>query len=377
MNKATALHRQAMSLVDDANSLAKKKPIEASAYLLEAFKVESEAADILRLRDDAEPSRSVLYQSAARLAMQCGLHLEAEQLIYRALAGNPPSSIAFELKSLLEDATFQRHLKVRGVTLSNFDIQVSLEGRGIGYGIAPTDEVVPRIEGTNLLLYRTAERLAHKQYRDAGPPTNEIRDVAQSFMTLPRAASYAFSIRVGRAEQTSFEDPSESAIDEFIDCLSILEEGKEEDLRERITDSAYYNNFVALAQNIVPDGITVKTVGFSIRRSDSVREVALRSTPTEIRERFRPIFSPLTKRLDRGKERPVTVTGQLRLADSTHENSKIKLVSKRGAFTVYVPEGMMTDIVKPLWDEWVTIDGLRMARTITLMNIRRALDGEV
>jgi hypothetical protein len=377
MNKATALHRQAMSLVDDANSLAKRNLEEAHERFLEAFRMESEAAEILRFREDAEPSRSVLYQSAARLAMQCGLHLEAEQLIYRALAGSPPSSIAFELKSLLEDATFQRHLKVRGVVLSNFDIQVSLEGRGIGYGIAPTDEVIPRIEGTNILLYRTAERLAHKQYRDAGPPTNDIRDVAQSFMTLPRAASYAFSIRVGRAEQTSFEDPSELAIDEFIDCLSILEEGKEEELRERIIDAAYYNNFVALAQNIVPDGLSVKTVGFSIRRSGLIREIALRRTPTEVRDRFKPILSPLTKRPERGKERPVTVTGQLRLADSTHENSKIKLISKRGAFTVYVPEGMMTDIVKPLWDEWVTIDGLRMARSITLINIRRALDGEV
>jgi hypothetical protein len=376
MNRATALHRQAMSIADDAAILKKEGSEGARDRLFEAFKLESEAAEILRYRNDAEPSRSVLYQSAANLAMQCGLLLESEQLIYRALSGDPPGVIASELTNLLEDVTFQKHLRVRGVVLSNFDLQVSLEGRGIGYGIAPTDEVVPRIEGTNILLYRTAERLSEKQYRDAGPPTNEIRDIAQSFMTLPRAASYAFSIRVGRTEQISFEDPSERAIDELVDCLSILEKGDESELRERIGNPAYYNNFVALAQNIVPDGNTVKTVGFSIFRSGSTREVALRRTSAQIRENFTPILSAVTRRINRGNERPVTVTGQLRLADSTHENSKIKLVSKRGAFTVYVPEGMMTDIVKPLWDEWVTIDGLRMARTITLINIRRAFEGE-
>jgi hypothetical protein len=305
------------------------------------------------------------------LAFQCGLYDESEKLIYRALAGEPSASIAVELRLLLEDVSFRRHLAVRGVQLSNVDVQVVIEGNGIGYGIAPTAEVISRVTGTNLLLFRTAERLAKRDYREAGPPTNEIRDVAESFMTMPRAASYAFSIRVGRTTQMSFDDPSELLLNELLDCLVMIEDGNEANLKDRIQDAAYYNNFVALAKGILPDGDRVKTVGFTVQRDGRTREVALRHTAAEIRGGFTPLLSPDTKRVAIGKEKTVEVSGQLKLADSTHESNKIRLVSEHKSVTVLVPEGMMTDIVKPLWNEWVIIQGLKMGRSISLSTIRK------
>ena len=172
----------------------------------------------------------------------------------------------------------------------------------------------------------------------------------------------------------SFNDPSEGLVDELLDCLEMVDNGNQAGLRDRISDPAYYNNFVALAQNILPDGETVKTVGFTVRRSQGLRQVALRHTATEVREGFKPIVASNAQRISRGKERPVVVTGQLRFADSVHETNRIQVVPETGnAVTVYVPEGMMSDIVRPLWDEWVTIDGLKMGRTITLINIYKAV----
>ncbi len=179
-------------------------------------------------------------------------------------------------------------------------------------------------------------------------------------MGLPRAASY----------EVSFDDPSEHLVDELLDCLNFIEQGDQASLPERITDPAYYNNFIALAKSILPDGERVKTVGFTVQRGGSVRELALRHTASDIREEFSPVLAPGTRRVIHGKEKSIEVSGQLKLADSVHENNRIQIVPEKGpAVTIYVPEGMMTDIVKPLWDEWVTVEGLKMGRTVTLLNI--------
>jgi len=373
MNNVTALHRRAMDFMDAATA-SRRTGDSSGAYqqLRSAVNLETEAANLLRFVPSAEPSRSILYRSAASLALQCEMYSEAENLIYRALAGDPSEELREDLQILLENTSFKRHLAVKGVALSNRDVQVVIEGKGIGYGVAPTSEVLPRVEGTNLLLYRTAERLGERAYREAGRPTDEIKDLAESFIGLPRAASYAFSLTIGRSRQMYFDDPSENLLNELLDCLEFVERGDENSLRRRIVEPAYYNNFIALAQNILPDGVLVKTVGFTVQRAEGTREVSLRKTAHSVREQFSPVLTPTTKRIARGMERPVEVSGQLRLADSVHENNRIQVVPEHGrAVTIYVPEGMMTDIVKPLWDTWVTVDGLKMGRSITLMSIRK------
>ncbi len=375
MNKVTSLHKQAMSAMDSAIASRKAGELEvAHEQLHRAFTLEAEAANELLTDLSAEPSRAILYRSAASLAIQCKRYADAEKLIYRALAGQPSVSIEQELHALLENASFSRHLILRGITLSNIDVQVALEGDGIGFGIAPASAVLPRVESTNLLLFRTAERLDQRAYRESGPPTDQVRERAETFMTVPRAASYAFSLRIGSLEQMSFEDPSEHLIDELLDCLTLIESRNAPELKEKIPDPAYYNNFVALAQSILPDGERVRTVGFTVQRASGVRQLALRQTAAQVRDEFLPIITSVTKRRVVGKERPIQLSGQLRLADSINENNRIQVVSREGrATTVYVPEGLMADIVKPLWDEWVTVDGLKMGRTITLLKIERSL----
>jgi hypothetical protein len=90
---------------------------QALLHFHEAFKLESKAAEMLANDFAAEPTRSVLLRSAASLALDCKLIPEAERLICTALIGRPPAEIAEELRDLLEQVHFQRHLEVRGIAL--------------------------------------------------------------------------------------------------------------------------------------------------------------------------------------------------------------------------------------------------------------------
>lgn len=68
----------------------------------EAYELEREAAMMLLHSYDAEPSRSVLFRSAANLAYNANLFNEAKIMAIHGLAGNPSDGIAEELKSFLD-----------------------------------------------------------------------------------------------------------------------------------------------------------------------------------------------------------------------------------------------------------------------------------
>jgi hypothetical protein len=99
-NNLETLHHQAMELVD--------RSILAKQHGDEAGSLELPAANLVADQLDFEPTRSVLHRSAASLAVECCQLREAERLIGRALAGNPPPDIADELRDLLLDAVYSQ-----------------------------------------------------------------------------------------------------------------------------------------------------------------------------------------------------------------------------------------------------------------------------
>lgn len=130
MNELKVLHRDAMERVDLALSAKSQGEVErALAFFLEAYDLESKAALSLSKNLDAEPTRSVLLRSAATIALDCNLIADAERLICVALAGNPPLQIAEELRDLWEQVNFQRHLDLRGISLHEDEIQMSIAGK--------------------------------------------------------------------------------------------------------------------------------------------------------------------------------------------------------------------------------------------------------
>jgi hypothetical protein len=307
------------------------------------------------------------------LALDCNLIPEAEKLICTALIGRPPAEIAEELRDLLEQVNFQRHLELRGIALHETEVQMSISGNAVGFGIAPVEAFINRVQDAEKLLYRTAERLRKLPFRVAGRITSSIRESVELYATVPRAGSFAVSFRVGRSTQMALPGvaPSlgEETIDDMLECMELFNKGEEEKLKAKIPEEDYYNNFVGLVKNLAPDGKEVNLVGFTTLRQGSMRKVALTSKheaplPTGIRK---PTVTP-----EPDVPEATVVQGFLKEADSRNKDKgTIHIVDSEGtSHTIIVPPGMMTDIVKPHWESEVVIVGTKKRNAFHLVEIR-------
>lgn len=88
-------HNEAMELADEADLLRRKGETEAArALYARAFELEKQSAMKVADRDQVEPTRSILFRSAASLAIEAGLLRDAEIMIAIGLSGNPPDERA-------------------------------------------------------------------------------------------------------------------------------------------------------------------------------------------------------------------------------------------------------------------------------------------
>ena len=278
MNDATKLHNHAMDLAEEAAIERMRGNVDrAKGLYAAAFESERKAAMAFEARYDMEPTRSVLFRSAASLALELGDVKSSEKMIAQGLVGNPPEEIANELRDLLEQVYFQRHLDLRGIVLKPNEFQVSFTGNDIGLGIAKIDTITKRIKDVETLLCRTAERKENRPFRKQGTPSREIKDNYGAYITNSRAASYAVSFRLGHPAQEKLPgmDPAIEIIEEFLDCLDLID--NESELKRRIPDEMYRNNFQSLVKQIKPDGNRIKTVGFTASLRGSERRFLFKS----------------------------------------------------------------------------------------------------
>ena len=141
VQSVNCLHREAMEYTD--RSFVARRYGSRDKYLhfsKLAYEKEAAAADLM-VDEDVEPTRSVLHRSAATLAWRCEMYEEAKRLIYRALAGNPPPDIEYELNDLLG--------KVK-LALAGLELPDMLEA---GAGFQKTDQTTSR---TGVLKIATA-----------------------------------------------------------------------------------------------------------------------------------------------------------------------------------------------------------------------------
>lgn len=374
------IHRQAMEQSDLA-LLARMKGDEPTAmeHARSAYKLEKQAADALLHDLGAEPTRSVLFRSAAALARDCGLFTEAEKLIYKGLAGQPPAEIVGELQDLLEQVSFHRHLELRGVELGEEEVQMAISGKSVGFGMAPTNVVLTRVQSTEALLYRTAERKSMRPYRDRGRRDTQLAQNLELYMSVPRAACFAVTFRVGGSPQQFLPgfSPTEEVIDELLDCLQLYTQGDESQLKERIQEDAYYRNFVGLARSLQPDGAKVNMVGFTAMRRGAIKQVAMTQASSEL-----PPLNPQDVLPDQTAKAKsdlelVQLRGELLIADATKrsgdKSGEIEIVTPGNVrVKVVVPPGLMSDIVKPLWESEVEVTGTRKGKKVHLTHIKAA-----
>ena len=370
MKSARETHNQAMDLAERA-FVARMRGDDAEAIDLfaQALQAEMEAIAALEGTGSSEPTFSVLHRSAATLALDCNDPRLAERLTATALAHSPPSEIAEELRDLFEQINFRRHLLLRNVTLGVDEMQLSLAGRGVGFGVVESDEFLERVSVASKAIYRIVERRSGRAFREAGRVKKSLMEEYGVFVSVPRAASFAVTLKIGRpTEQLHLSGVLDTSqvIDEFMDFMELLNRSRMDELRERISDEAYYRNFVGLAKKMAPDGDRVRQVGLTSTRPTGERYVEV--------TRPKPEFTVPPSTSDTARLEHVTVTGSLRFADATHgERATIKIVEEGGeSHDVRVPEGMMNDIVKPMWDSTVTVSGRREGRYILLDDISEA-----
>ena len=101
MSQAQTLRRQAMQILDEAN-IARMSGDDAQArqQTRQAYELEKQAAECLADAPQQEPTRAILYRSAALLALDCGELRKGERLIAAALSGNPPAALKTQLCEL-------------------------------------------------------------------------------------------------------------------------------------------------------------------------------------------------------------------------------------------------------------------------------------
>ena len=104
-----AVHDKAMMLSQNAFVLiARGREAEALPLNEQAFELERQAALSLLDRKDLEPTRSILFRSAAVIARDCFKYEDAEKMILLGLAGNPPEDVEEELREVY--ATLKKNL---------------------------------------------------------------------------------------------------------------------------------------------------------------------------------------------------------------------------------------------------------------------------
>lgn len=339
----TRLHRLAMKIAHEA--AASQSAAEAKALYARAMASESAAAAHLESAYDIEPTRSILYRSAASLALQCEEYREAERLIARGLSGEPPSEIAEELRNLLERAHFERHLALKNVVLGDDEFQFSVAGQGQGRGVAG-DGFLSRLRTAQAAFLRIAQELLGK--------SDEVRQRFKFFLVTAYPASFAITIKVGQDRQMLIDEslnPVPRIIDEFIECVDVFQAGDEARMLERLPDEDYRRDMMQLMHQLAPDGQEVALVGVARQREGEAKVAALTHRPQVSMPEKRKSLQDLEEELFL---RPQYIVGQLLYANEMQADHKIILVDESGKrHHIRVREVSMEDIVKPLWGQRV------------------------
>ena len=372
MGNLRETHNKAMYLAELGDMEKFNGNIEkASELYAQAYELEKGAATIALESHLGEPTISILLKSAASLAMRCRLNRDAEKLISLALSGEPPTDIAEELRDMLENVNFNRHLSLKGVTLSENEVQLVIAGNGVGFGYAKSDDALDRVETYKKLAIRTIERKAGKVFRIAGKIPNELKDVCQSYITAPRAASMAFRMKFGSLLNSQLQGFSsyEDIIEDINNNIELIGRGDLETLRMNIKDESYFNNFIGLTKQLAPDGDNISLFGITSILNGKERRVQLTSRKSEISSIIQQIEANSIKQTNSFRTNGQnTITGILSAADNL---GKVKITSSDGErTTIIVPDGL-ADIVKTYWEEEVTIRFKLEKSKKTLLDIDR------
>ena len=366
MTTSNDIHNEAMDYAEYALSAKRRgDTVEAAQLFAKSLELERKAIDLLTER--VEPEYSILHRSAATLALDCGEFRLAEQIASKALAGDPPEHVVWQLRSVTEQVTQHDHLRLNGLALAEDELQMSLAGSMIGPGLASLDDFIPRADGMRKLMRRVSQHRNGQAHTENGSADVHRLRAPDVLISPLRAGSVAVTLKIGSPVEPEFPEiiGSPDLVDETLDVIELIASSDSAGLASKCPDEAYRRNFVQLVRNIAPDGDRVTQVGFTAVSSGKERTLPLTTTRAELSRHSR------TAAPDAREE---AITGRLLAADGTSQrNQSIQVVQPDGTKRrIKVPAGMMDDIVRPLWNEEVTALCTVRGKTATLVEVEAA-----
>lgn len=240
---------------------------------------------------------------------------------------------------------------MRGVILSDEDLQVAIDGKAVGHGVILFNEYIKRIQSTGTLIDRTSDRLMNKDFQAKGRRAKMFRPPTKS-ITTGRESSFAVTIKISYepGEQMSVLVTPEMIIEEVIIGMELINNGKEEALRERIGNTEYFINFISLARSIAPDGNNINFVGFTSTK----RAVALTRPNEEIVATT--VTLPAIPQAVEARRIPIEIEGILDIAIGRGDERLGLLTDDGHTYEIIASEGMV-DIVRQHFKQMVKVKG--------------------
>lgn len=349
------LHEEAMDLAEQALREKRRGDIALAQELFElSLEKEKKVLELLENEPYQEPMYSVLYRSAATLALDCGNFRLAEKLASTALSKEPLDYVADELRDVFEQATAARHLNLG--SLNENELEISLSGKGVGYGLILSSEVENRRDVMKKQIKRLAEYLCANVFSAKG----RLKELFRIFELTPQPGSFTVKFMIEPINQVKALDlspkpPSPSdVIAKFMSLILIVNAGEISRLSEEISDVDYRKNFINDLKKLAPDGEDVSQVGFSALNisTQSPISVAFRVTKKKIQSYIE------AEEASYSADECETVEGRLLSADATvrGKNKTIKLVLNDDTTrTIEVSESEIDEIVRPYWNTDVQV----------------------
>lgn len=360
MNESTKLHHEAMEHVDGA--LAARRAGDhprAREGFARALELERRAAE----GEQTQPSRSILFRSAAWLALEAEDAAEAERLAACGLADrHVPERVKGELRAVAEEARLRLHRPLPPPTAAS-SLTLHLDGPEIGHGTADSADVDPRVAAVKHLVVRTAERHARWPFRTRGAPA-----AALMHQIRPRVAYAAASVEVQitlGGSQPLLWDENGLIVEDVRRGLAAFVQGGEDALTPLITDATYRENFANLAAQLSPDGARVTSV--------DVLAATARGPLPVVHLRPRPAVVRPGRRSGGARE----LVGELRAADETRSKNTIKVQDDDGVVhRVCVRDAVMEDIVRPFYGSRVRVRVRQRGRDLELVGLPQVAELE-
>jgi hypothetical protein len=222
---------------------------------------------------------------------------------------------------------------VRGEELSDNELQVSLSGEGVSFGVIAANQFLDRAKNIGTLVRRTTERVLGLPFQSG----RRIRkDHPVLYMATPTAGSFSVTYRLGTQSFLDDMRGPEEVLPIMLEDIQAADKQDWQALQQRIKDEAYMANFLALLRQIAPDGSNVRLVGFTARQKGVSYKVPFQRRRGELL---------IAQSADSDQQLEV-IEGIL---DGAERSKRIVKVNRK---SIKVPEGI-DDIVRPLWGQAV------------------------